>query len=122
MNRKYAIKCVAAILGIFISLAGFCGPQGEVTGIEDLSRKANEHDQTDSLQEQSWKKEFERLCAATEVATTFPNQKLRDLIRDSDALLKKLESLQDSQTKVYVFRLKKCRMFFEFALQLNETS
>ena len=120
MIRRDAITCVAAILGVFLSLAGFCDPQGETTGIENPSRKSSAHDPANS-QEQSWKKEFERLCAETEIATTLPNQKIRELIRDSDILLEKLESLQGSQTKVYVFRLKKCKMFFEFALQLNET-
>jgi len=105
MNPKFAIICILTMLGISSPLAGLCDPQDEIAVVE----------------ESSWKKEFERLCAETEIATTLPNQKIRDLIRDSDILLEKLESLQGSQTKVYVFRLKKCKMFFEFALQLNET-
>ena len=75
---------------------------------------------SDTQQALPWKEEFARLCSQTEVVSTLPDQQVRDLIRDSDALLEKLQTLKDPQTRVYHFRLKKCRQFFEFTLQLRE--
>ena len=121
MYRKVVATCVAVLLGVFLTLAGLCSPPENVAGVEEPSGKESAHEPQGSQQTSSWKEEFERLCAHTEIVTTLTNQQIRDLIRDSDVLLEKLESLQDPQTKVYVFRLKKCGMFFEFALQLNET-
>ena len=105
MNKKNTSTCIAALLAISLSLANLCVAQTNDAGAEKLS----------------WKAEFERLCAQTETASTLPDQQIRDLINDSDALLKKLESLEDSQVRVYVFRLKKCKAFFEFTLELNQT-
>lgn len=100
------------MLAIFLPLSGQCNPPVEVAGVQPAETKA----------ELSWKDEFERLCAQTEIATSLTNQQIHDLIRDSDALLEKMESVEDPQIRVYLFRLKKCRMFFEFALQVRETS
>jgi hypothetical protein len=68
----------------------------------------------------SWKAEFERLCAQTEVATTLPTEQLQQLIRDCDRLLERLADLTGPEVRVGVFRLKKCRAFFEYALQLRD--
>ena len=121
MNRKTAAACAVALLAIFLPLAGLCAPKETAAGVEDSSSNVPANGSAVSQRKLSWKEEFERLCAQTEVATTLSDQQIRDLIRDSDMLLEKLASLQDPQTRVYVFRLEKCRMFFEFALQLNET-
>ena len=123
MNKhlKVSTICIAVLIAIFSPLPGLCGPNGDVAGIEEQAGEESAHGPADSQQKLSWKEEFERLCAQTEIAATLPDQQIRDLIKDSDALLERLESLRDRQVKVYVFRLKKCRMFFEFALELNET-
>lgn len=69
-----------------------------------------------------WKEEFERICAQTEVASSLPDAEVSKLIEESAALLKRLEAMNDSAVKVYVFRLRKCREFFEYVLQLRGES
>ena len=65
----------------------------------------------------SWKDAFDRICAQTEIATTLSTEQLRQLIKDSDELLHQLGSIKDPWAKVYIFRLKKCKQFFNFALE-----
>ena len=121
MHRKVVIICIAVLMAAFSPLPGLCGPNGNVAGIEKQAKEESAHGPAESQQKLSWKEEFERLCAQTGIAATLPDQQIRDLIKDSDALLEKLESLKDRQVRVYVFRLKKCRMFFEYSLEFNET-
>jgi len=118
MHRKFVTTCIAVLMAVFSPLPGLCSPVAE---IKDQTNEGPAHESADSQQQLSWKEEFERLCAQTEIAATLPDQQIRDLIKDSDALLEKLESLKDRQVRVYVFRLKKCRMFFEYSLEFNET-
>ena len=121
MHRKVITICIVVVIAIFSPLPGLCGPNGDVAGIGEQAKEESAHVPADSQQKLSWKEEFERLCAQTGIAATLPDQQIRDLIKDSDALLEKLESLKDRQVRVFVFRLKKCRMFFEYSLELNET-
>jgi hypothetical protein len=67
-----------------------------------------------------WKKDFERLCGATAEAQNLPADKVKILIQESNALLKTIEGLKHPEKKVYLFRLKKCRDFFEYVLALSE--
>jgi hypothetical protein len=67
-----------------------------------------------------WKKDFERLCGATEEARSLPADKVKQLIQESNALLKTIEGLKLPEKKVYLFRLKKCRDFFVYVLDLSE--
>lgn len=69
----------------------------------------------------SWKEEFKRLCAQTDIATSYKPEQLRKLISDSDELLVRLENLQDSQAKIYLFRTRGCRDFFVYALELQKS-
>ena len=68
----------------------------------------------------SWKEDFERLCSLMEEASGLPDGKLTELIEESDHLLKTIEKLDDPQKKIYLFRLKKCRNFFVYSLELKE--
>jgi hypothetical protein len=68
----------------------------------------------------AWKKEFERICAQTEIATSLTTDQLRQLISDSDELLAQLTGLDDPWAKIYIFRIKKCRGLFEYTLEWKE--
>ena len=68
----------------------------------------------------AWKEEFERICAQTEIATSLSAEQLHQLIKDSDALLEELHGVEDPWAKVYIFRLKNCQNFFNFALEWQE--
>ncbi|MBI5503180.1 MAG: hypothetical protein HY899_00150 [Deltaproteobacteria bacterium] len=70
----------------------------------------------------TWKEEFDRICAETVTATSLSAEQLRALVKDSDALLARLASVDDPGKKVYVMRLQKCRSFFLYMLGLKEPS
>ena len=121
MHRKVVTTCITVLIAVFSPLTGLCSPSGDAAGIEEQAGEESAHGPEDSQQKLSWKEEFERLCAQTGIAATLPDQQIHDLIKDSDALMEKLESLKDREVRVYIFRLKKCRMFFEYSLEFNET-
>lgn len=68
----------------------------------------------------TWKEDFERLCGYTEEASSLSTDQIQELIQESDRLLKTLETVNEPEKKVYIFRLKKCRNFFEYILDLRE--
>ena len=70
---------------------------------------------------QTWKDEFDRICVQTVEATSLSTEQLRSLVNDSDALLKRLEGVNDPGKKVYVLRLQKCRSFFLYMIELKES-
>lgn len=72
--------------------------------------------------DESWKKEFERICSMVEVAGEMKPEEVRKLLSDADVLLKQFESGKKTnrQMKVYSFRLKKCRDFFQYILDTME--
>ena len=68
----------------------------------------------------TWKDDFERLCSYTEEASSLSTDQIQELMQESDRLLKTLETVNEPEKKVYIFRLKKCRNFFEYILDLRE--
>ena len=69
----------------------------------------------------SWQEEFERLCGATEQTENLSVEQVKDLINDCDKLLKVVQEQGGKQKKVYLFRLTKCRNFFEYVVSLKES-
>jgi len=68
----------------------------------------------------TWKEEFDRICGQTVEATALSTEQLRALVKDADALLVRLESVNDPGKKVYVMRMQKCRSFFAYMVGLRE--
>jgi len=54
-----------------------------------------------------------------EKADSLSMEELGLLIKRSDALLKILETINEPSRKVYIFRLKKCKAFFEYLIELK---
>lgn len=65
----------------------------------------------------SWKTEFEEICVHTNEAPSLSTERVRQLINESNRLLKTIEKGKDPRKKVYLFRLKKCRNFFQYILE-----
>jgi hypothetical protein len=72
-------------------------------------------------EDRSWRDEFARICAMTDVVDTLSREELQSLIEDSERLLGVLEHLSAPEAKVYIFRLKMCRDLFGYSLQLLES-
>ncbi len=68
----------------------------------------------------SWKTEFEDICVHTIEAPSLSTERIRELIDESDRLMKTIEKGKDPQKKVYLFRLKKCRNFFLYILESRD--
>lgn len=103
---------VNARSGVFAQMPG-----ADIDSKHDLAVPGNPTELVVSNQDGPWKTEFERICAQTEIATSLSEEQLEKLINDADALLDRLREVEDPWAKVYIFRLEKCRDFFEFALQ-----
>jgi len=68
----------------------------------------------------SLQEEFEALCVHTQEAEDLPPQTLRDLLAQCDQLQKKIEQSNDAKKKVLLFRLKKCRSFFSYIIEVKQ--
>ena len=101
---------IIALAGVFLHTTGICALAIDVR--EPVEEIGN--------QPAPWKQEFERLCAQTQIAASLSAEQLRKLIADSDELLERLGHVEDPQAKVYIFRLRNCREFFAYALDLQE--
>lgn len=69
---------------------------------------------------QPWKEEFERLCGQAEGAGSLPTDELRKIVADCDKLLETLQQIDTADKKVYIFRLKKCRNFYQYTIEMKE--
>jgi len=70
--------------------------------------------------EDGWKKEFSAICSEVVNARELEDGELLRLALESDKLLKRLRNMQEREVKIYVFRLEKCKKFFEFTLESNK--
>lgn len=68
-----------------------------------------------------WKEEFDLICAQTEIATSLSKEQLNELISDSDELLTRLAKLKDPWAKIYIRRLEKCREFYRYTIDWQES-
>ena len=99
-SGKLIATCCALLVAVLMFSEAFCAETG---------------------QPDSWKTEFEQICGQTEIATALSPEELRNLISDSDELLEQLEDIEDPGAKIYIFRLRNCKAFFEYALLLGES-
>jgi hypothetical protein len=91
--------------------------EAEINLLHDQAALAKPSALTVSSQEGPWKEEFDRICAQTEIATSLATEQLEALVSDASTLIGQLREIEDPWAKVYIFRLEKCREFFEFVLQ-----
>lgn len=68
----------------------------------------------------NWQEDFERLCGATEAVDSLTAEELNGLVAECDALLEVIDKQAGKQKKIYLFRLKKCRNFFQYMVKLKE--
>ena len=101
MNRK---KRLTRQLAILAGVSMFC----------TVPYAAEESSEMDA-----WKVEFERICSQTKIAVSLEQEQLLELVSDSRKHLKVLNDLDDPEAKIYIFRLEKCKVFFEYARELK---
>ena len=97
---------------LLFGFAGLCGV-GVLAGRSVASAQAE-------APQESWRAEFDNICAKTEDAMTFPEEELADLIRRCDALQPQIQKLDESRRKVYLERLRKCRGLYAYVLEAKK--
>ena len=68
----------------------------------------------------SLQQEFEALCVHTQAGEDLSLEKLQELVTECDQLKKKIEESSDEKKKLLLFRLKKCRNFLAYLVELKE--
>jgi hypothetical protein len=68
----------------------------------------------------NWKQEFEDVCGQTQIGDQLEAKELQGLVARCDALKVRMEKLSDPERKVMLSRLKRCRDFFAYLLQIKE--
>lgn len=68
----------------------------------------------------NWLEEFEEICSMVIASHSLSLDELQSLIERSDALLTRIEDSDEPSKKVYIFRLKKCRSFFQYIIELKK--
>ena len=67
-----------------------------------------------------WEDEFEDICSRVGVADSYSIEELQALIDRSDKLLKKIKASDNKRKKMFIMRLKKCRNFFAFTIDVKQ--
>lgn len=66
-----------------------------------------------------WREEFASICARTGDSGEFSEAELSKLIADSERLRVVIANSKEPDSRVYLFRLDKCRAFFLFMKEAN---
>ncbi|MBU0485898.1 MAG: hypothetical protein KKB30_15450 [Proteobacteria bacterium] len=69
---------------------------------------------------EEWRSDFDRLCGYIMEIEKYTPEKLRSFVDESDKLLKIMSESKETDLKVYIFRLKKCRNFFDYMATVKE--
>lgn len=67
-----------------------------------------------------WEDEFEDICSKAGDADSYSIEELQALIDRSDKLLKKIKASDNRRKKIFIMRLKKCRNFFAFTIEVKQ--
>jgi hypothetical protein len=68
----------------------------------------------------SLQEEFDTLCVHTQDAESLSLERLQELVAECDKLQKKIEASDDEKKKLLLFRLKKCRDFLAYVIELKQ--
>ena len=68
----------------------------------------------------SLQEEFDTLCVHTQDAENLSLERLQELVAECDQLQKKIEASDDPKKKLLLFRLKKCRDFLAYIIELKK--
>lgn len=127
MKRRLQRAGLALISGVLLMPAlaeePRADPMGGRSGPFAPAGDSNTAQQNEAshIDRDNWREEFDRICIQTNTATTLSADQLSRLIADSNRLLEVMETLDHPHKKVFVLRLKNCREFFKFALEVRNT-
>jgi hypothetical protein len=67
-----------------------------------------------------WEDEFEDICSRVSAADSYSIEELQTLIKRSDELAEKIKASDNRRKKIFIRRLKRCRKFFEFSIEVKQ--
>jgi hypothetical protein len=67
--------------------------------------------------EESWRLDFDAVCAQSNEAMSFPVSELKTLIEKCDRLQKVIQAQEETVRKVYLKRLQLCKNLYVFVLE-----
>ena len=70
--------------------------------------------------QQNWRTEFDEICSKTQDADALTTEELKQLIERCDKLKEQIETLDETQRKVFLKRLQMCRDLYIFMLEAKE--
>ena len=71
-------------------------------------------------QPQNWRSEVDEICSKTQDAAALTSEELKQLIERCDKLKEQIETLDETQRKVFLKRLQMCRDLYMFMLEVKE--
>ena len=69
-----------------------------------------------------WHNEFEDICSKVQDGESLSIDELTDLAERAEKLIRVIKNLDEPSGKVYIFRLKKCKAFFEYMIELKKAA
>jgi len=69
---------------------------------------------------EGWREEFARICARSAEPEALDEAELTRLIDESEHLREKIANSTEPDSRVYLFRLNKCRAFFVFMKEVKK--
>jgi len=66
-------------------------------------------------------KEYDETCTVTEDSDQLTKEELRQIIARCNALQPRVEKLEDPARKVMLSRIKRCREFYAYLLEIKES-
>jgi hypothetical protein len=67
--------------------------------------------------DEGWQKEFDEACSKTTDAMSLSSDELHVLVQRCDALVPRIEKLDETRRKVYLRRLGQCRGLYAYVLE-----
>lgn len=68
-----------------------------------------------------WRAEFDEVCAKTQDAMALSKEELQGFINRCDRLKPRIETLEETEKKVFLKRLKMCRDLYQYVLESKDT-
>ncbi len=99
---------LAIALAIIVSSGTYNMQKNALTGVDA------------AFAQEDWKLEFENVCSRTQDAMLLNVDELRSLIARCDKLKSPIETLPETQRKVYLRRLRDCRELYVFVLDSKD--
>ena len=112
INRKAISPIALGLIGVALLL----GPaSGRCAANEPVATAA-------PAPAEDWQREFDEICSRTQEAMSLSSGELTALVQRCDALLPRIEKLDETRKKVYTERLRRCKGLYAYVLESKKNA